>query len=231
VILLEKWLELIILAGKVIWVQIKTVTNPIYVLLENGLNSFWFVFALTIIAGYVLLELLNKGIAFYQAHNFIHRKMVIEPARDIEFNLFLKTLWQSDRSKGLTRNAKSAKSRYLQFNTNERLFIQNYLGNRLRFLRNSQPLFLLTALFGGLISSIIVDVLPLNTVSLTAESIVKTVLFLIVWLFIMQVKYVSIKKQTYYHLVWMKETNRTAAVDLVHEDAAVSIAHESNPTY
>jgi hypothetical protein len=230
VIFLEKWLELIILAGKVIWVQLQTVINPVVELMESGMNSFWFVFALTVLTGCVILELLNKAITFYQAHNFIHRKMVREPARDIEFSLFIKTLWQTDRSKGLVANAKAAKSRYLQFNLQERLFIQNNLQQRMRFLRNNQPLFLLAALLTGLFSSIAADVLPINSVSFTGESVLKTVLFILTWLFIMQSKYVSMKKQTYYHLAWMQETNRTAAVHLIQDDAAVSI-NESNPTY
>ncbi|ANX13304.1 hypothetical protein ABE41_014945 [Fictibacillus arsenicus] len=227
---MEKWLELIILAGKVIWVQLQTVINPVVELMESGMNSFWFVFALTVLTGCVIMELLNKAITFYQAHNFIHRKMVREPARDIEFSLFIKTLWQTDRSKGLVANAKAAKSRYLQFNLQERLFIQNNLQQRMRFLRNNQPLFLLAALLTGLFSSIAANVLPINSVSFTGESVLKTVLFLLTWLFIMQSKYVSMKKQTYYHLAWMQETNRTAAVDLIQDDAAVSI-NESNPTY
>jgi hypothetical protein len=231
VIVLEKWLELILLAGKVIWVQLQTVLLPIIELMETGMNSFWFVFALTVFTGYLLFEVLNKCITFYQAHNFIHRKMVSESPRDIEFSLFLKTLWQSDRSKGLVANAKAAKSRYLQFNTQERLFIQNNLQQRMRVLRNNQPLFLLAALFAGLISSIAANVLSLNATSFTGESVLKTSLFLIVWLFIMQLKYVSMKKQTHHHLAWMQETNRTAAVDLIQEDAAVSITNESNPTY
>jgi hypothetical protein len=230
VIFLEKWLELIILAGKVIWVQLQTVINPVVELMESGMNSFWSVFALTVLTGCVILELLNKAITFYQAHNFIHRKMVREPARDIEFSLFIKTLWQTDRSKGLVANAKAAKSRYLQFNLQERLFIQNNLQQRMRFLRNNQPLFLLAALLTGLFSSIAADVLPINSVSFTGESVLKTVLFILTWLFIMQSKYVSMKKQTYYHLAWMQETNRTAAVHLIQDDAAVSI-NESNPTY
>jgi hypothetical protein len=230
VIFLEKWLELIILAGKVIWVQLQTVINPVVELIESGMNSFLFMFALTVLTGCIILELLNKAITFYQAHNFIHRKMVKEPARDIEFSLFIKTLWQTDRSKGLVANAKAAKSRYLQFNLQERLFIQNNLQQRMRFLRNNQPLFLLAALLTGLFSSIAADVLPINSVSFTGESVLKTVLFILTWLFIMQSKYVSMKKQTYYHLAWMQETNRTAAVHLIQDDAAVSI-NESNPTY
>jgi hypothetical protein len=230
VIFLEKWLELIILAGKVIWVQLQTVINPVVELIESGMNSFWFVFALTVITGFIILEILYRAITFYQAHNFIHRKMVREPARDIEFSLFLKTLWQSDRSKGLVANAKAAKSRYLQFNLQERLFVQNNLQQRMRFLRNNQALFLLAAIFTGLLSSIAANVLPINSVSFTGESVLKTVLFLLAWLFIMQSKYVSMKKQTYYHLAWMQETNRTAAVDFIQDDAAVSI-NENNPTY
>ncbi|RZT21947.1 MULTISPECIES: hypothetical protein [Fictibacillus] len=227
---MEKWLELIILAGKVIWVQLQTVINPVVELIESGMNSFWFVFALTVITGFIILEILYRAITFYQAHNFIHRKMVREPARDIEFSLFLKTLWQSDRSKGLVANAKAAKSRYLQFNLQERLFVQNNLQQRMRFLRNNQALFLLAAIFTGLLSSIAANVLPINSVSFTGESVLKTVLFLLAWLFIMQSKYVSMKKQTYYHLAWMQETNRTAAVDFIQDDAAVSI-NENNPTY
>ncbi|MBY6035089.1 hypothetical protein KUV80_00390 [Fictibacillus nanhaiensis] len=228
---MEKWLEILLLAGKIIWVQIQTVVLPVLELFERGMNSFWFVFALTVFSGYLLLGALNKGIAFYQAHNFIHRKMSIEPSRDIEFTLFLQTLWQSERSKGLIANAKSAKSRYLQFNSQERLFIQNYLQHRLKFLRNNQSLFLLGALFVGLISSIFSGVLPLNEVSFTAESTVKTTLFLVVWLLIMQTKYMAIKKQTFYHLVWMQETNRTLPMDLIHENATVSLENESNPSY
>lgn len=228
---MEKWLELIILAGKIIWVQIQTVIHPIIELFKSGMNSFWFVFGLTVLIGYLLLGILKKGITFYQAHNFIHRKMIIEPSRDIEFSLFLQTLWQSDRSKGLLANAKSAKSRYLQFNTQERLFIQNYLHRRMDFLRSNQPLFLLAALFVGLMSSILADVLPINAVNFTGESVLKTTLFVLVWLFIMQTKYISMKKQTYLHLTWMQETNRTVSSDLVEEVAAVSIEHENNPSY
>jgi len=228
---MEKWLELIILAGKIIWVQIQTVVNPITELVESGLHSFWFVFGLTVLAGYLVLSIGNKAISFYQSHNFIHRKMTVETASDIEFTLFLKTLWQSDRSKGLIANGKSAKSRYLQFNTQERIYIQNYLQHRLRFLRNNQPLFLLSALFIGLISSIFAGVLPMDKVSFTAESVVKTTLFILVWLFIMQTKYVSLKKQTYYHLTWMQETNRTVGIAYLQEDAAVSLEKENNPAY
>lgn len=227
---MEKWLELIILAGKIIWVQVQTVINPIVELMEAGMNAFWFVFALTVITGYIILKLLNKAFTFYQAHNFIHRKMVNEFANDIEFSLFINTLWQSDRSKGLVANAKAAKSRYLQFNVQERLFIQNNLQQRMRFLRNNHPLFFIAALFTGLLSSIAANVLPINSVSFTGENILKTALFLLVWLFIMQLKYVSMKKQTYYHLAWMQETNRTAAVELMQEDAAVTL-NENNPTY
>ncbi|MCM3718036.1 hypothetical protein [Fictibacillus phosphorivorans] len=228
---MEKWLELIILAGKVIWVQLQTGINPIVELIESSMNSFWFVFVLTVITGTIILEVLYKAITFYQAHNFIHRKMVREPASDIEFSLFIKTLWHTDRSKGLVANAKAAKSRYLQFNGQERLVIQNSLQQRLRFLRNNQPLFLLAAIFAGLLSSIAANVLPINTVSFTGESILKTVLFLLTWLFIMQSKYVSMKKQTYYHLAWMQETNRTAAVELNQEEDAPVSFNESNPTY
>lgn len=229
---MEKWLDIFMLTSKVIWVQIQTVINPLIELIQSGMNNFWFVFVLTIVAGAALLSIIINGITFYQAHNFIHRKMVLESSQDIEFTLFLKSLWQSDRSKGLLPNAKSAKSRYLQFNTQERFYVQTYLQERLKFLRTNQPLFILAALFLGLISSIAADVLPIEAVQLTAENVLKTTLFVLVWLFIMQTKYVSIKKQTYYHLAWMQETNRSVNVDYMQdEDAAVSIEKENNPAY
>jgi hypothetical protein len=227
----EKWLELILLASKIIWVQMKTTVYPISQLFESGMNSFWFVFALTLLIGILLFEIINKMITFYQAHNFIHRKMAFEHAGDIEYTLFIQNLWQKERSKGLVGNAKSAKSRYLQFNVHERLFIQNYLQHRLKFLRSNQPLFLVGALFIGLISSIFAGVLPLSDVKFTAESTVKTSLFILVWLFMMQTKYVSMKKQTYHHLAWMQETNRSVSMELIDVDAAVSLENESNPSY
>ncbi|MDM5315458.1 hypothetical protein QUF49_05580 [Fictibacillus sp. b24] len=229
---MEKWVEILMLTGKIIWVQIQTVINPLIELIESGTNNFWFVFAFTIVAGAALLSLIINGITFYQAHNFIHRKMVIESSQDIEFTLFLKTLWQSSRSKGLLANAKSAKSRYLQFNTQERLFVQTYLQQRLKFLRINQPLFILAAVFIGLISSIAVNVLPIEAVALTAENVLKTTLFVLVWLFIMQTKYVSVKKQTYYHLAWMQETNRAVNEDYIQDEGAqLSIEKENNPAY
>ncbi|MDR7074128.1 hypothetical protein [Fictibacillus barbaricus] len=228
---MEKWLELFLLANKVIWVQIKTAVYPIKELFESGMNSFWFVFAITIIAGILLIEAVNRIITFYQSHNFIHRKMTFEHSRDIEYSLFLQNLWQKERSKGLVGNAKSAKSKYLQFNSQERLFIQNYLQQRVRFLRSNQSLFLLAALFIGLISSIAAGVLPINSMKFTLESTVKTTLFLLVWLFIMQTKYVSLKKQAYHHLTWMQETNRSVSIDLLDVDAAVSVENEINPSY
>jgi hypothetical protein len=232
VIFLEKWLEILTLAAKIIWVQIQTVINPVIELTESAMNSFWFVFSLTIITGYVLLRLVQNAITYYQAHNFIHRKMNNEPASDIEFTLFMKSLWKKDRSKGLVANAKSAKSRYLQFNAQERLSIQNYLQHRLKFLRTNQPLFILGAVVIGLLSSILVNVLPIEAAALTAENVLKTTLFILFWLFIMQTKYVSMKKQTYHHLVWMQETNRTSTVDYMQEkDAAVSTNKENNPAY
>ncbi|KZE64671.1 hypothetical protein AWM68_11065 [Fictibacillus phosphorivorans] len=229
---MEKWLEILMLTGKVIWVQIQTVTTPLIELIQSGANNFWFVFAVTIVAGAALLSLMINGITFYQAHNFIHRKMVIESSQDIEFTLFLKSLWQSDKSKGLLANAKSAKSRYLQFNAQERLFVQTYLHQRLKFLRTNHPLFILTALLIGLISSIAVNVLPLEAAAFTAENVLKTTLFVLVWLFIMQAKYVSIKKQTYYHLGWMQETNRAVNVDYMNdEEASDTKEKENNPAY
>jgi hypothetical protein len=227
----DKWLDLIILAGKVIWVQIQTVLHPIAEVLESAMQSFWFIFILTIIAGYLVIEALNAIISFYRSHNFIHRKMVVEPSRDIEFSLFLQTLWQSDSSKGMLANSKSAKSRYLQFSGQERSFIQNYLEHRLQFLRANHLLFLLAALFVGLLSSIFAGVLPVNHVAITGETVLKTFLFLITWLMIMQMKYVSIKKQTFLHLSWIQETNRTVPVNTIQEDAAVTIENESNPSY
>ncbi|GGB47470.1 hypothetical protein [Fictibacillus barbaricus] len=229
---MEKWLEILMLTGKVIWVQIQTVINPIIELIESSLNVFWFVFVLTVIAGYLLLGIINKGITFYHAHNFIHRKMAVESAQDIEFTIFIKSLWQKDPSKGLVANAKSAKSRYLQFNAQERLYVQSYLQHRLRFLRTNQPLFILGAVFIGLISSIAVEVLHLEAVQLTAENILKTTLFVLVWLFLMQSKYVSVKKQTYHHLAWLQETNRSATIDYIpEEDKVVSMEKENNPAY
>jgi hypothetical protein len=232
VIYLEKWLDVLLLAGKVIWVQIQTVINPLKELMDSSLNSFWFVFALTILAGYLLLGILNKGLAFYQTHNFIHRKMVVESSQDVEFSLFLKTLWQKEQSKGLLANAKSAKSRYLQFNAQERQFIQTYLQQRLRFLRTNQPLFILGAVLVGLASSIIADVLPVEGIRFTAENLLKSALFVLVWLFLMQLKYISLKKQTYYHLTWMLETNRAISADYdLEEEALVSLEKENNPAY
>ncbi|WNB93051.1 hypothetical protein [Bacillus sp. NEB1478] len=228
---MEKWLDLFLLASKIIWVQIKTAVYPIKELLESGMNSFWFVFGITILSGIILFEVLSKMITFYQSHNFIHRKITFEHSRDIEYTLFIQKLWQKERSKGLVGNAKTAKSKYLQFNAQERLFIQNYLQQRLKFLRSNQPLFLLSALFIGLISSILAGVLPINAMKFTAESTVKTMLFLLVWLFIMQTKYVSMKKQAYHHLAWMQETNRTVPIDLMDVDAAVSVENEINPSY
>lgn len=231
-IFLEKWLEILTLAAKVIWVQIQTVVNPIIELTESAMSSFWFVFSLTIIAGYVILKLVQNAITFYQAHNFIHRRMNNEPSNDIEFTLFMKSLWKNDRSKGLLANAKSAKSRYLQFNAQERVLLQNYLQQRHRFLRTNQPLFILSAVVIGLLSSVLVNVLPIESASLTAENVLKTALFILSWLLIMQTKYVSMKKQTYHHLVWMQETNRTTTVDYMQEeDAAVSTNKENNPAY
>lgn len=229
---MEKWLEILMLTGKVIWVQIQTVINPLIELIQSGANNFWFIFAVTIVAGAALLSLMINGITFYQAHNFIHRKMVIESTQDIEFTLFLKSLWQSDRSKGLLANAKSAKSRYLQFNSQERLFVQTYLHQRLKFLRTNHPLFILAALLIGLISSIAVNVLPLEAAALTAENVIKTTMFILVWLFIMQVKYVSIKKQTYSHLGWMQETNRAVNLNYIYDEvASESKEKENNPAY
>lgn len=231
-IFLEKWLKILTLAAKIIWVQIQTAINPIIELTESAMNSFWFVFSLTIITGYVLLRLVQNAITYYQAHNFIHRKMNNEPASDIEFTLFMKSLWKKDRSKGLVANAKSAKSRYLQFNAQERLSIQNYLQHRLKFLRTNQPLFILGAVVIGLLSSITVNVLPIEAAALTAENVLKTTLFILFWLFIMQAKYVAMKKQTYHHLAWMQDTNRTTAVDYMQEeDVTVSTNKENNPAY
>ncbi len=231
-IFLEKWLEILTLAAKIIWVQIQTVIHPIIKLTESAMNSFWFVFSLTIIAGYILLMLLQNAFTFYQAHNFIHRKMNNEPANDIEFTLFMKSLWKNDRSRGLLANAKSAKSRYLQFNAQERLSLQNYLQHRLRFLRANQPLFILGAVVIGLLSSISVNVLPIEAASVNAENVLKTTLFILSWLLIMQAKYVSMKKQTYHHLVWMQDTNRTTTADYMQEeDVAVLTNKENNPAY
>jgi hypothetical protein len=157
--------------------------------------------------------------------------MTFEHAGDIEYSLFVRNLWMQDRSRGLIANAKSAKSKYLQFNNQERLFIQNHLQHRMKFLRNNQPLFLLAALFIGLVSSIFSKVLPIQDMSITAESIVKTTLFILVWVFFMQAKYVSMKKQTYKHLSWLQETNRSAAIDVINEDKTISMESESSPSY
>ncbi|MQR95178.1 hypothetical protein [Fictibacillus phosphorivorans] len=229
---MEKWLEILTLAAKIIWVQIQTVIHPITELTESAMNSFWFVFSLTIIAGYILLRLVQNAITFYQAHNFIHRKMNNESVNDIEFTLFMKSLWKKDRSKGLLANAKSAKSRYLQFNAQERLSLQNYLQHRLRFLRTNQPLFILGAVMIGLLSSISMNVLPIEAAAVNAENVLKTTLFILSWLLIMQAKYVSMKKQTYHHLAWMQDTNRTTTVDYIHEeDVTISSNKENNPAY
>jgi hypothetical protein len=227
----EKWLDLLILAGRIIEIQIQTVLHPIVVLWQTAMQSFWFVFSLSIIVGYLIIGTLGNLINYYKAHNFVHRNMGIEPARDIEFSLFLQTLWQFDRSKGLLGNAKSAKSRFLQFSGEERLYIQNYLEHRIHYLRTNHFLFIAAALFIGLTSAIIVGVIPVSNVVVTGEMVLKTLLFVLAWLIIMEVKYVSLNKQTYLHLAWMQETNRLVPVDLINEDTASAIEKESNPSY